>query len=188
MYHISDDKRSKESSAWIFEALVRLMQTTAYKDITITDICKEAKIGRVTFYRHYDTIDDVLRKKCDEKFDGLLEYVYEYKKNNDAAAFFLKPFLRYWYANSAILFYLFQADRAYILGESLVKMLDKIEAHIKLPHPAATFSPYFYALRSAIPLAVLAEWVKNDMNIAPDELSDALFKQLNDVMKFNQMG
>lgn len=187
MYHISNDKRSKESSAWIFEALERLMQTTKYEDIRITDICSEAKIGRVTFYRHYDAIDDILRKKCDEKFAGLAEYLFEYKRGHHGSTFFMKPFLRYWYVNSNILSLIFKADRAYILSESLDKMMNSIRAAIKLTHPASKYSNYFFALRSAIPLAILAEWVKNDMNIAPDELSDALFVQLQDIMKFNQM-
>ncbi|MDF2722769.1 MAG: TetR/AcrR family transcriptional regulator [Paenibacillus sp.] len=187
MYHISNDKRSKESSAWIFDALERLMQTTAYKDIRITDICKEAKIGRVTFYRHYDTIDDILRKGCDEKFAGLARFLFEYKKQHPDTAFFLKPFLQYWYMHPAILILLFKADRANILSECLEKMMGHIQPAIKLVHPANEYSNYFFALRSAIPLAILAEWVKHGLNIAPDELSDMLFNQLKDIMRFNQM-
>ncbi|WP_135547555.1 TetR/AcrR family transcriptional regulator [Paenibacillus cymbidii] len=189
MYHISDDKRSRESSAWIYEALVRLMETTTYADIKITAICQEAKIGRVTFYRHYDTIDDVLRKKCDEAFDGLIEFLFDYKKNApDEPTFFLKPFLRYWYQNPTILKQLFQAGKANILGESFDTMLRKLRATISLRHPATKYSPYFFALRTTIPIAILAEWVKNGMDIPPDELSETLLHQLKEVVKFNQMG
>ncbi|WP_135554798.1 hypothetical protein [Paenibacillus cymbidii] len=108
-------------------------------------------------------------------------------KRHRKAPFFPKPFLRYWYDNSAILRLIFQADRAYILSESLAKMMNQLQASIKLVHPATKYSNYFFALRSAIPLAVLAEWVRNDINIASDYLSDVLFNQLQEVIKFNQM-
>lgn len=188
MYRISEDKRSRESSAWIYEALERLLHTMTYKDIRVTDLCKEAKIGRVTFYRHYDTIDDVLRRKCDEKFDGLIVYLFQYRRNHPGPIFFLKPFLQYWYENPAVLQCIFKADRASILSESLDSMMNKLKANIRLKHPASPYAGYFFALRSAIPLAVLAEWVKNGMNIPPDELSDTLYGQLQEIIKFNQMG
>lgn len=71
MYHISDDKRSYESSEMIYDALVTLMNEKEYSKIKINELCERAKLGRVTFYRHYDTIDDVLRKKLD---DHLLDF------------------------------------------------------------------------------------------------------------------
>lgn len=71
MYHISDDKCSYESSAMIYDALVTLMDEKEYSKIKINELCERAKLGRVTFYRHYDTIDDVLRKKLD---DHLLDF------------------------------------------------------------------------------------------------------------------
>lgn len=187
MYHISNDKRSKESSTWIYEALERLMQKTEYKNIKITDLCNEAKIGRVTFYRHYDTIDDVLRKKCDEKCDGLINYIVKSIKSNDERISFLQYFLRYWYDHSNILALIYKADRASIISESLEKIMYKMKPMISLPHPQPKYMNYFFAIRSAIPLAILAEWVKNDLNITPDELSEILSKMLNDIVKFSQM-
>lgn len=62
MYHVSPDKRSYESSGMIYDALVELMKEKEYSKIKINELCERAKLGRVTFYRHYDAIDDVLRK------------------------------------------------------------------------------------------------------------------------------
>jgi AcrR family transcriptional regulator len=49
-----------ESKLSIANALLQLMETQALESIKITDLVKEAKLTRMTFYRHFNTIDDVL--------------------------------------------------------------------------------------------------------------------------------
>ena len=52
MYHKKNDRRSIQSSDWIYEALKTLMLDKEYSKITITDIVNKANIGRTTFYRN----------------------------------------------------------------------------------------------------------------------------------------
>ena len=44
------------------EALFRLLQTKHFEDISISDLCNEAKVNRSTFYSHYTTIKDLLQE------------------------------------------------------------------------------------------------------------------------------
>ncbi len=46
----------------IINALLDLMDQKEYRDITITDVTKLANVSRVTFYRHFETIEDILIK------------------------------------------------------------------------------------------------------------------------------
>ncbi len=39
----------------ISEALIRLMETKAYDDITVTEICRMAGVSRMTYYRNYSS-------------------------------------------------------------------------------------------------------------------------------------
>lgn len=55
---------TKES---ITEALLRLMETHEYKNISITDICTLAGVSRNAFYRNYPAKDAILR-----------QYIYEF--------------------------------------------------------------------------------------------------------------
>lgn len=48
------------SKQWLADALVRLLATMPYQDITITAITAEADLARRTFYRHFATVDEVL--------------------------------------------------------------------------------------------------------------------------------
>lgn len=188
MYHIANDKRSKQSSMWIFEALERLMQAREYKDIKITDICREAKIGRVTFYRHYDTIEDVLRKRCDDKFDGLAEYFKEFYCGNPKSEPFIKPFLRYWYVHSGILELIIQANQSHIITDCFERMFIMLKTYInEVPESILHYKNYFIAMRVSFSTAILLEWVKENKRIAPDDLTNILIKQMRASMELNSL-
>lgn len=182
MYHISHDKRSRESSQWIYEALEQLITEFPYEKITITDICKKAKIGRVTFYRHYDTIDDILRKKCDDKFRDLLVYLKEYSNTQTMEVkTFLVPFLRFWYVNPSIIRTIFLANKDFIINESIERILSPVEK-LQLKHQESVYGNYFSSVKYAVSITVLKEWFKNDMNWAPDDLSAGLLQYLKTLL------
>lgn len=44
----------------IQEALLRLLKKTPLAKVSVCALCEEAQINRTTFYRHYETPDDVL--------------------------------------------------------------------------------------------------------------------------------
>lgn len=50
----------------IQKAVVDAMETKPVTDITITEVCSACGIARSTFYRYYDSVDDVLKKTGDE--------------------------------------------------------------------------------------------------------------------------
>lgn len=53
------------------EAICRLLKQKELKKITITELCEEAEINRITFYRHYETPRDVLEEVCRDMFEEL---------------------------------------------------------------------------------------------------------------------
>ena len=53
----TDAERTKE---YITEALFQLMKTTPYEKITILEIAKKAGVGRVTYYRHFTSKNDII--------------------------------------------------------------------------------------------------------------------------------
>lgn len=46
----------------ITKALIKLMQTNSFEEIKITDIVKEAMVGRASFYRNFTNKEDVLKQ------------------------------------------------------------------------------------------------------------------------------
>ena len=72
MYHIKNDKRCLKSAARIGEAFRTILASKQLSEITVTDIQKASGVGRSTFYRLFDNIDDVLLYVAEEEFHGLI--------------------------------------------------------------------------------------------------------------------
>jgi AcrR family transcriptional regulator len=181
MYHIKNDKRSIQSGQWIYEALAELMKEKNYEDIKVTEIVEKAKVGRTTFYRNFDTIDDVLRMKCDETFDNLYKYIVDYYNENDFSSktLFMKPLLRFWYLNSDIMELLLKANKLDIINYSAIKIVDAFEPLIS-PKSIAIKDhwDYFISLQSGIFISILSQWIKNGKDIPPDDLADLIYRQI----------
>lgn len=58
---INQEKRDR-TRATLKNALIELCDEKSYYDITIWDICNKAHAYRSTYYRYFDTKDDVLRE------------------------------------------------------------------------------------------------------------------------------
>ncbi len=52
--------KSNQSKLWMEEALLKLMHTEEYQEITIQEITAHAGLSRRTFYRNYSSKDEIL--------------------------------------------------------------------------------------------------------------------------------
>lgn len=59
------DRRVARTRAALADALVTLIRRKDYDEITVGDILAEADVGRATFYAHFTSKDDLLRKSLD---------------------------------------------------------------------------------------------------------------------------
>ena len=87
MYHKQGNKTAIQSQYMIADALFRLMKRKTFQQITVTEICDEAAVGRKTFYRNFELREDVidfwLDLRCEECREVLLpvpteEQLYHY--------------------------------------------------------------------------------------------------------------
>ena len=86
MYHIKHDKRVYKSANLICDGLAEMLKVKSYDEISITDVCNINGIARTTFYRLFDTLDDVLYQ-----FDNLFEQsINKYKKDSDLGKSYAK--------------------------------------------------------------------------------------------------
>jgi len=66
MYHIKPDKRSRSSAEEIVRGLQECLKFQPLKSVTVTDIHRVTGISRATFYRLFDTPEDVLIFKMEQ--------------------------------------------------------------------------------------------------------------------------
>lgn len=69
MYHIKNDKRVFQSAKLICNGLADILHSKPYETISISEVCSSVGVSRATFYRLFDTLDDVLLYQFDNLFD-----------------------------------------------------------------------------------------------------------------------
>ena len=75
MYHISDDPRAHASAQRICDALMECARRKPFSEISVTDLYKEHRISRTTFYRLFDNTVDVLEYACDRMGQTILLHI-----------------------------------------------------------------------------------------------------------------
>ncbi|MEM8862696.1 MAG: TetR/AcrR family transcriptional regulator [Chloroflexota bacterium] len=176
LYHIKNDQRSLRSAKTIYKALERLINNQPFDSIKVSELVKEADVGRATFYRNFDSIEDVLRWRCDQVVDQLAKYVDEYRSSQKGGVFMplLKPVFRFFYLHSSIVELLIAANRIDILQMALQ---NKLEANAQNPptlNPPNQYVAYERIMHTSAAVNILAHWVQTGKKEAPDELADGL--------------
>ena len=157
-------------------------------EIKVTEVVNTANVGRSTFYRNFDTLEDVLHYKADESYANcgkyLIKIIFEQarsNKNDKSAQLFFIPFFRYWHYNFEIVELLITAKREDILKHAFVKMVDDLRG--EYPEVDIAHYDYFIEMRAAITIAILSQWVKTNRQESPEKLYE-IFQQQMEIDKY----
>lgn len=129
----SPSKRQLQTRQMFKDALYRLLHRDPYSSITVSSLCQEADLARRTFYRHYETLDDLLE-------DIIRDYVMEFLSWRDNR--YLKEpsfrklfelFFAFWSERSQLLL-LFERQNLYsylahVFDEVLIESLSTDPSH-----------------------------------------------------------
>lgn len=179
MYHISKDKRSKNSAKFLYEALLVLIKEKSLTHITVSDVVKQAGIGRTTFYRCFDAIEDILQYQCDKSFEKCGDYMHHMvvvEKRYDPEETFIKPFLEFWSSRFAIIETLIAVDRTDIIHKGFKHMISELKA--LYPKVDIPYFDYFVEIRTAIAVALLIQWIKDNRRISPSQIVEVFKDQI----------
>ncbi len=61
-----NDRRYAFTHSTLKDALLELLQTTDFNQITVSSLCRQAQVGRATFYTHYDNLTDVIEELVED--------------------------------------------------------------------------------------------------------------------------
>ena len=154
----------------------------------MSELVEVGQLGRATFYRNFDTLEDVLHWRCEQVVDELFVYVFEYRRTNQLSTKFplLKPLLRFFYLHSDIVELLIKAKRVDLLQTAIQERITRIQRVVipKLDIDIADdYLEYGKVIRSSLIVSVLVHWIKEGKRQAPDELADKL-TELSQKMSF----
>ncbi len=78
-----EDKRIRKTRELLRCSLRKILEEKSFEDVTVTEICKEADISRITFYARYKDKDELLRNLFTEFGNKSLQLCIEYNRDNN---------------------------------------------------------------------------------------------------------
>lgn len=154
MYHIKNDKRAYASAELICSALLELIETVPFEQITITDIQRASTVSRSTFYRNFDCIEDVLMLLCDRSFDAAIKRAEETGEEIRVAVF------HYWFENASLLETIVKIHRTDILIESF-RRSEQNKQKFGIYFNDETVFDYFSGVIASVMVGILSTWIEH---------------------------
>lgn len=151
----------------IADALIQLLKTKPFDEITITQITDVAGVGRSTYYRNFTSKEDVLSYKL--YILGLRWLLKERLSSDMDSEELLKKYCCFVYEIRDLLTLLYQNGQTNVLIYSLYKYLGPKEGEDKrvaLRKSGLVFGGF----------GILYEWLKSGMEEEPDELAQLLIE------------
>ena len=77
MYRTSKDRRFQKNKRELRRAFIDLCIEQGYQNLTISSLTERADLNRMTFYSHYDTIEDVFLEFVDDMTGEIASHIAE---------------------------------------------------------------------------------------------------------------
>lgn len=164
----------------IKQEFIKLLNKKSLHNITVTEIAKQCKIERKTFYYHYENLPQLVKEIFDEELEDVIEEFNEtlsWEESFISAAKFILE-------NKKVVKHMYESDykvelEKYIFsisGEIMRKYVRRVAKDTKAQEIDIKLIAYFYqcALSSS-----LVEWVATDMKTDPKLVTRRLGKLMD---------
>lgn len=171
MYHIKQDKRSESSARLLCQGLSDMLKIRKYDEISISDICTSCGTARTTFYRLFDTLDDVLLYQFDTLFVRSISlYQSQSDKEINSYAYII---LRIAMSDPNLITALVSSGRDDLFDFATRMKEDTLIQNLHI-HIDEKNRQYCTPLLNSMILSILHTWVKKGCEETPDELYEIL--------------
>lgn len=158
------------------EALIKLLEGHALSEISVTDICKEAGFSRMTYYRNFQSKEDILTQYLHNMVDSFRRDCLErYPGKNSRSYELIHHGLAFFRQYRVVLQRLIDANLISILQESLNYYF---ETHIAGENPdmGRHYEMYYY---SGALVNIFSLWISRDLAESPEELARIIYNIVN---------
>ena len=156
---------------YIITALLELMSIKPYDKISITDIAKRAGVVRITYYRHFDTKEDILIKYFENSKKNFESFITFLPKNEDEHYELLFRAFSSFKENKELFKMLSKAKLEYLYLEFLNSNFENLYKALK----TKVYDGYFIA--GAL-YNVSMQWLKNDCQGSVKSITDSVFSNI----------
>lgn len=166
---------------------IKLLQTTGYNKITISQLVIESEINRSTFYAHFLDKEDLITHLQVNLLTGLTKDLPDVNIHNLNDSSVVKnrieTIIRRIYANKQ-LFELFYSDKSDGLFFSRFSdFSEKLLLQTDIPESMAIPEVYSFAVINGAMVSLIQGWIKRDFTETPEEFSSIISQILPAMFK-----
>ncbi len=168
MYATNNNVQAVESRCRTIQSLLALMKAYPYSEITITQICQEAKIVRPTFYRNFDFKEDILRLYLKQMIQ---EYHDSYYQQDDIHAQ-LNSFFQFMMKNKKFLLLTKKNALFFMIDEAIAQNITMFIHMKQCDSPKdPRFDQYISGFIASTICSLLSLWAKRGFMESSDVMS-----------------
>lgn len=173
MYHIKDDKRMRASAALICEGLANALEERPYASLSVTQVCAATGVARTTFYRLFDTLDDVLIYQFDQLFSDALDAYAAHGRKEP----FARVIIEIAASNRALVAAIAESGRCDLLSEVTREREGDILGSIGVQMDERDRRACTEIL-TQVAVVVVGEWARSGYRETPEQLYETLRREL----------
>lgn len=154
----------------LYEALIKLMRKKTFTEISISELCQEAGVSRMTYYRSYSVKEDILKQHLEECFGRFLVQL----ETTTSMSFYgvSVRFFEFWQGEEIdFLKALIDSDLAVNLMDMFYEYLEVIYKSLDLKNKVPGFAKSFLAGGL---YKMLIDWVKDGARTPIEEMAEFL--------------
>ena len=167
------NEKENLTQEYIYSAFLQLLEKKHYDEISVCEICTKAGVSRMSFYRNFESKEDLTFKGIDRIVKNLSASIENLSIKNmftitQETFIFAKKY-------KSALFSIMDSQITNTLKEMIITELQE-KSKFDYISKTSKYIPVFYF--SSI-VAVLIEWLKNDTEETPEEMATLLTKLVN---------
>jgi len=182
MYHVSNDKRSQKSAQLIWEGMEKALQEKTLRKLRVTDIYEKSFVSRATFYRLFDSVEDVLSYECDLIYFQLSEAVQNAVFDSKQALFLC--LIEKWLEQEVLIKTLVENNLVSVIYETHMKNRDLTKkVFLKGIAISENEADYLSAILATLIPAAVNVWYLHGKTETPEEIYHAVSRSLSIIGK-----
>ncbi|MCF6515430.1 TetR family transcriptional regulator [Lactobacillus sp. S2-2] len=176
MANTENNWAKKRSIMQLEDSFIALLQQKPFNKISITEICKLAKVNRSTFYANFIDIYDLIEKIQDNMIHEISDlYEYELSFQNESASFF-KLFTHIKdNKNLYKTYFKLDLDLHFSIANYNKELAKKLFNNQYLDYHSAFF-------RAGI-TSIIKKWLSDDCNLSPLEMTHIIESEYQNKIK-----
>lgn len=165
----------------LYDALLGLMERKPLESINVGELCDAAGVSRMTYYRSYDRMEDILVQHLDSCFE---EFVQDVDKARDDLERIVLLFFRYIGETEARFFRcLANSSAVHLLSDRFDSYIAQL---VSLVLPEKNLSPYAFSYMAGGSYRIIVDWLRNGQDESCEAMAQVILSLLNCLTYFDK--